>query len=114
MDGPPELEPPVAEQRGYHRAIAADYEDYAIPGAWGDEVSTALESFGPAGSVLEQACGPGTWTRQLLSHAASMLALDASPEMLAIASARVRDERNRFIQADIIVFTISGAISCST
>ena len=35
MDGPPELERLVAEQRGYYRAIAADYEDYAIPGAWG-------------------------------------------------------------------------------
>ena len=101
MDGTPELEPLLAEQRSYYRAIAAEYEDHAIPGAWGGELSAALCSFRPTGSVLELACGPGIWTCQLLRYAASILALDASPEMLAIASARVHDERVRFIQADI-------------
>jgi trans-aconitate methyltransferase len=55
----------------------------------------------PTGSVLELACGPGTWTAQLLHHAADVTAVDASPEMLAIASARVGGERVRFVPADL-------------
>ena len=64
---------------------------------------SALESFAPTGEVLELACGPGTWTPQLLRHAATVTALDASPEMLALARDRVvRDlERVRFVQADL-------------
>lgn len=62
---------------------------------------TALESFRPAGNVLEIACGPGTWTRHLLRHATAVTALDASPEMLAIASGRIRDDRVRFVGADV-------------
>lgn len=100
-DRPPEGEPLLAEQRSYYRAVASDYEDHAIPGAWGGELLAALDAFRPAGSVLEVACGPGTWTGQLLGHADRILALDAAAEMLAIASARVGDERVRFQQADI-------------
>lgn len=101
MDGTPELGALLAEQRSYYRAIAAEYQDHAIPGAWGGELSAALQSFRPTGNVLELACGPGIWTCQLLRHAASILAVEASPEMLAIASTRVHNERVRFIQADI-------------
>ncbi|MDR7300372.1 class I SAM-dependent methyltransferase [Haloactinomyces albus] len=53
------------------------------------------------GDVLELACGPGTWTGQLLAHAQHVTAVDASPEMLAIASTRFDDERVRFVQADV-------------
>ncbi len=95
------LDPLLAEQVAYYRAIAGEYEEQAIPGAWGAELSAALDSFRPAGSVLELACGPGMWTNQLLRHAVDITAVDAAPEMLAIASARVRDERVRFIRADI-------------
>ncbi|HET9900250.1 MAG TPA: class I SAM-dependent methyltransferase [Actinomycetes bacterium] len=40
--------------------------------------------------MLELACGPGTWTPQLLDHAATVTAVDASREMIAIASATRR------------------------
>ena len=59
------------------------------------------DSFRPTGDVLEIACGPGVWTPALLRHAASVTGLDAAPEMLAIASARVDDDRVRFIEADV-------------
>ena len=39
MDGTPKLEPLLAEPRSYCRAIAAEYEDHAIPGARGGELS---------------------------------------------------------------------------
>jgi trans-aconitate methyltransferase len=45
------------------------------------------------------------WTGQLLRHATEVTAVDASPEMLAIAAARVGDERVRFIQADLFTWT---------
>lgn len=99
-----QLEPLLAEQVAYYRAIAAEYEDHGIPGPGGDELVAALDSFRPAGSVLELACGPGAWTELLLRHAKSVTAVDASPEMLAIASARVSDERVRFIQADLFTW----------
>ena len=54
--------------------------------------------------MLELACGPGVWTGQLLRHATEVTAIDASPEMLAIAAARVGDERVRFIQADLFAW----------
>jgi SAM-dependent methyltransferase len=55
--------------------------------------------------VLELACGPGTWTPQLLRHAATVTAVDAAPEMLAEARGRVgADDRVRFVQADLFAY----------
>ena len=49
------------------------------------------DAFGVTGDVLELACGPGTWTASLLARDSSVTAIDAAPEMLAIARARVAD-----------------------
>jgi SAM-dependent methyltransferase len=96
------LDPLLAEQIAYYRAVAAEYADHAIHGAaGGDELEAALDAFRPTGDVLELACGPGTWIPQLLRHAKSVTAVDASPEMLAIAAARFGEERVRFVRADI-------------
>jgi demethylmenaquinone methyltransferase/2-methoxy-6-polyprenyl-1,4-benzoquinol methylase len=102
---PHELEPLLVEQLAYYSAIAANYEDYAIPGAGRSEIIAALDSFRPAGHVLELACGTGEWTELLLRHATSVTAVDASSEMLDIALARVGDERVHFIQADLFTWT---------
>lgn len=91
----------IDEQVRYYQAVAAEYEDHALPFPGGAELTTALEAFRPAGSVLELACGPGTWTTRLLRHAADITAVDASPEMLAVASARTGDGRVRFVRADL-------------
>ena len=96
-----EVGPLLDEQRAYDRALAADYLDQGLDLPGGDEVTEALDAFQPNGSVLELACGPGVWTGQLLRHASEVTAVDASPEMLAIAAARVGDERVRFIAADL-------------
>jgi SAM-dependent methyltransferase len=84
--------------------VAPEYRDRALPPAGGDEVVAALDAFGPAGDVLELACGPGTWTALLLRHADTVTAVDGSPEMLAIASSRVHDERVRFVRADLFAW----------
>jgi SAM-dependent methyltransferase len=103
-----ELEPLLAEQIAYYRAVAREYRNDAIAGPGRSELLAALDSFRPTGCVLELACGPGLWTEHLLRDATTVTAVDASPEMLAIASARVRDERVRFIQADLFKWTPDG------
>jgi demethylmenaquinone methyltransferase/2-methoxy-6-polyprenyl-1,4-benzoquinol methylase len=95
------LEELLDEQVVYYRAVAPEYEDHALPLPGGSKLSEALDAFRPTGSVLELACGPGTWTTQLLHHATDVTAVDASPEMLAIAAARVGKERVRFVAADL-------------
>ncbi len=95
------LEPLLAEQLAYYRAVAGEYEDHALDAPGEDELFAALDSFRPTGCVLELACGSGLWTAQLLRYAETVTALDAAPEMLAAASARVGDERVRFVEADV-------------
>src|ERR671935_3280186 len=101
MSRPDESDALLAEQIAYYRAIAPEYEDHAIPGAGEDELIAAIDAFQPTGDVLELACGPGVWTERLLHHATSVTAIDAAPEMLARARARVGEGRVRFIQADL-------------
>jgi demethylmenaquinone methyltransferase/2-methoxy-6-polyprenyl-1,4-benzoquinol methylase len=98
----------LAEQLAYYRARAPEYSRTAFvelsPGELSTarrEIDEALESFAPTGDVLELACGPGTWTSQLLTYATTLTALDGSPEMLRLAEAKVPDGRVRFVQADV-------------
>ncbi len=95
----------LAEQIDYYRAVSGEYGDHALRLAGGDELTAALDAFHAAGDVLELACGPGTWTPLLLRHATSVTAVDASPEMLALAAERVgSDERVRFVHADLFAW----------
>lgn len=41
--------------------------------------------------VLDAGCGPGAYTQELLLRGARVVALDASPKMLALAQERIRD-----------------------
>lgn len=92
------------EQAAYYRALAPDYLDQCLDLPGVGEITEALGAFNPRGSVLELACGPGVWTGRLLRYAADVTAVDASPEMLAIAAPRVGRERVRFIQADLFTW----------
>ena len=95
----------LAGQRAYYSALAPDYLDQGLDLPGGAELTDALDAFRPAGSVLELACGPGTWTRQLLRHASGVTCVDASPEMLAIAASRVPGGAPvRFVQADLFTW----------
>jgi SAM-dependent methyltransferase len=95
----------LREQRAYYSALAPDYLDQLLDLPGGAELAEALDAFRPAGSVLELACGPGTWTPQLLRHASDVTAVDASPEMLAIAASRVSDGvQVRFVEADLFAW----------
>jgi SAM-dependent methyltransferase len=103
-----ELDALLSEQLEYYRARAPEYFETAFPelgdeavGRASEELARAVDALAPTGDVLELACGPGTWTGRLLRHARSLTALDGSPEMLALARERVRDDAVRFIEADI-------------
>jgi SAM-dependent methyltransferase len=92
------------EQAAFYQAVASEYDDHALPFAGGGELTEALDAFAPTGSVLELACGPGTWTPQLLRHTTDVTAVDASPEMLAIAAGRVGGRPVRFVRADLFAW----------
>jgi demethylmenaquinone methyltransferase/2-methoxy-6-polyprenyl-1,4-benzoquinol methylase len=103
-----EVQALLAEQIAYYRARAPEYTETAYPELRiGDlpvareQVIALLDAFGPNGQVLELACGPGTWTTELLRHADTLTAVDASPEMLELARKKVRDDRVTFIRADV-------------
>jgi demethylmenaquinone methyltransferase/2-methoxy-6-polyprenyl-1,4-benzoquinol methylase len=95
----------LAEQISYYRARAPEYDVTAVDALerlGGEALHRALEAFRPSGHVLELACGTGMWTERLLRDAESVTAVDASPEMIELASARVGgDARVRFVHADL-------------
>lgn len=97
----PDTDALLAEQVAYYRAAAAEY---SVDEVAARELSRALDEFGPAGDVLELACGPGRWTQQLLRHAATVTAVDAAPEMLERARASVGDGRVRFVHANLFAW----------
>lgn len=98
----------LEEQLAYYRARASEYLETAFP-ELGDETLEAvwrelvqvIDNFAPTGDVLELACGPGTWTPQLLRHAGTLTAVDGSPEMLRLAADKVPPQSVRFVEADL-------------
>jgi demethylmenaquinone methyltransferase/2-methoxy-6-polyprenyl-1,4-benzoquinol methylase len=105
----------LGEQLAYYRARAPEYTETAIPDLPTGKLATArdallaeLENFRPQGDVLELACGPATWTRELLRHADTVTAVDGAPEVLALAEQKIQDARARFVQADIFSWRPDG------
>lgn len=93
----------LTEQKNYYRARAAEYDDWwfrrgrydrgaAENNAWfaeAEAVRQVVKSLGRFTRAVELACGTGLWTELLAGIADKLSALDASPEMLALARARV-------------------------
>ncbi len=113
-----DIERLLAEQANYYRQRAAEYDDWwfrrgrydhgpDVNAQWFSDaaaVQSALDRFGPAGDVLELACGTGLWTDRLVANAARMTAVDASSEMLELCCARVKDPRVRYVHADLFAW----------
>jgi demethylmenaquinone methyltransferase/2-methoxy-6-polyprenyl-1,4-benzoquinol methylase len=97
----------LEEQVAYYRSLAPEYGKHALD--IGTQTATEvrrellapLAAFEPGDDVLELACGPGTWTRDLLAYADTVTAVDSSPEMLALARRAVSGPRVTFIEADV-------------
>ena len=97
----------IESQREFYDLRAPDFGDEAVPdrrvsGKMASEVGRALiEEFAPTGDVLELACGSGGFTRELVRHARTVTAVDASARMLERNRREVGDSRVTYINADI-------------
>jgi ubiquinone/menaquinone biosynthesis C-methylase UbiE len=102
-------------QIDYYRARAPEYDEWFLrEGRYdrGDEhrkewfrelavVEAALAGALPSGRVLELACGTGLWTRHLAEGDRHVVAVDASPESVAINRARIQSKRVEYVVADL-------------
>jgi demethylmenaquinone methyltransferase/2-methoxy-6-polyprenyl-1,4-benzoquinol methylase len=67
-----------------------------------------VDELSPTGDVLELACGPGGFTRELARHARGVTAVDASPAMLARAAREVAEANVRYVEADVFDWKPNG------
>ena len=112
----------VEGQIAYYRARADEYDQWFLRqgrydqgpehrARWFQElaiVETALREEVRDADVLELACGTGLWTRHLAETNARVVAVDASPEVLAINRARVRSANVEYVEADIFSWKPTG------
>ena len=93
----------LADQVAYYRRRAAEYDAtaYGDVAAARARIARLVTQLRPAGSVLEIACGTGLWTEALAGWADTVTAMDAAPEMVAIARDRVRLANVSFEVADV-------------
>src|SRR5437588_10197032 len=81
------------EQLTYYRKRAQEYDE--TTGQTEDlqrafaQARDLLQQHAPVEQILELACGTGTWTHALLPLGRELTAIDASPEMLALARQKV-------------------------
>jgi SAM-dependent methyltransferase len=108
----------LAEQIRYYEDRAPAYEDlYFRRGAfdlgpegnaaWFAETAqleTSLRALDLSGHVLELGCGNGLWTRWIAPRASRLIAVDASPTMLARNRDWVRDPAVTYVEADVFAW----------
>ena len=96
-----DLDALLAEQVAYYRARAPEYDEvYVDKRAW----EAFLDELPITGDVLELACGSGWWTPHLARRARSITAVDAAPEMLALARQRVQGLPVELLAADLFAW----------
>jgi 2-polyprenyl-3-methyl-5-hydroxy-6-metoxy-1,4-benzoquinol methylase len=105
----------IESQVAYYRARAGEYDQWFLRQGrydrgpehrtkWLHElaiVEAALRTEVRNAEVLEVACGTGLWTCHLAESNTRVVAIDASPEVLAINRNRVRSGNVVYVQADI-------------
>ena len=105
----------LREQIEYYRSRASEYDEWffrqgrydrgpAHREEWFGEVAVveaALAQAVTGANVLELACGTGLWTRRLAESQRHVMAIDASPEAIAINRERVRSDQVTYHVADL-------------
>jgi demethylmenaquinone methyltransferase/2-methoxy-6-polyprenyl-1,4-benzoquinol methylase len=105
----------LSEQLAYYQARAAEYDEWFLRqgrydrgpehrAAWFREVAVveaALDRELQPGEVLELACGTGLWTQHLVRWHARVVAIDASPEAIAINQHRVQSAAVEYVVDDL-------------
>jgi ubiquinone/menaquinone biosynthesis C-methylase UbiE len=110
----------LQEQMRYYRERAAEYDATAL-GDDGDDVHPLgqelrdwpvkiMARLTPCERALELACGTGIWTRDLQSVAQHILAVDSSPEMLALNRSKVADARVSYQLADLFAWEAEAPV----
>jgi 2-polyprenyl-3-methyl-5-hydroxy-6-metoxy-1,4-benzoquinol methylase len=97
----------LADQVGYYRQRASEYDltAYGDIAAARTRIKQLVAEMQPTGRVLEIACGTGLWTEALAAAADTVTAIDAAPEAVAIARARVTFGKVTFEVADVFSWT---------
>jgi 2-polyprenyl-3-methyl-5-hydroxy-6-metoxy-1,4-benzoquinol methylase len=93
----------LTSQVEYYRRRADEYDATAygdLPAARA-RIARLVAEMRPAGNVLEIACGTGLWTEALARTADTVTAIDAAPEAVEIARARVSATNVSFEIADV-------------
>ena len=91
----------LRDQVAYYRARAGEYDEEYV---YRDDIRTPdelLTGLPIVGEVLELACGTGQWTAVLTGRGHRVTAVDAAPEMLAIARSRATAE---YVCADVFAW----------
>lgn len=105
----------IQGQIDYYRARAREYDEWFLRQGRYDrgaehrrewfreiqEMETVLRATVRGGAVLELACGTGLWTRHLAENNSWVVAVDASPEVIALNRERLRSRHVSYIVADI-------------
>lgn len=108
----------LEEMVSYYRARAAEYDEWwyrqgrfdrgsAANALWFAEMNelfAALDALNLRGDVLELASGTGIWTERLVGLATTIMAVDASPEMIAINKVKVGSDRVTYTLADLFTW----------
>jgi 2-polyprenyl-3-methyl-5-hydroxy-6-metoxy-1,4-benzoquinol methylase len=97
---------PWEQQVAYYRARAAEYDatSYRDVHRADRRVAALVRHLQPGGDLLEIACGTGLWTRHLAGCAATVTAIDAAPEMIALARQRITAHTVTFVTADVLTW----------
>ncbi|MGW6061666.1 class I SAM-dependent methyltransferase [Streptomyces sp. NPDC055189] len=91
----------MAEQMAYYKAAAAEYDRPYAEREDLQQLLTLVDELPISGDVLELACGTGQWTPRLATRARSVTAVDAAPEVLAIARERTGSSAVQFLEANL-------------
>ena len=108
----------VSDQIAYYRARAAEYDEWFFRQGrydrgpehrdqWIRELDVMNRALAPVvrgKRVLEFACGTGLWTERLARLASHVVAIDASPEAIAINRDRVRSSNVEYRVADLFAW----------
>jgi SAM-dependent methyltransferase len=103
------------QQMAYYRARAEEYDEWFLREKRYDrgpehrrqwfrevkEMEGVLQSTVQGEDVLELACGTGLWTQRLAENNRRIVAVDASPEVIAINRERVQTRNVEYSIADI-------------
>jgi ubiquinone/menaquinone biosynthesis C-methylase UbiE len=105
----------LQRQIEYYRARAREYDEWfyrlgrydhgeEYNRAWFQDVAALVERVGALGhqqKTLELAAGTGIWTKELVEISDQVVALDASPEVIAINREKVNSDRVTYQQVDL-------------